>query len=460
MLPRKRKLYNPTSPGDDVSSYLMGVKQKLENFPIKTKMQPINPNEFLKTQDTKEETGNADDHKLDDKSENLIYTELKEELKITRELFSGNENPEKRWHGITFKFSKHNLFSRYNMQDFRMWFNPVVKVCQGTGNHDLATTYHQGSSNSSVTAVSYETTLNKAMIENHSPQTIAKHTSKMISVLQDIFDNYETMELPEENYVNNSHMDEEFVSLHLKKVESDDEIKKNVPTKAVKKSLSEKKNDDEMFESFFKSLGDDDGDDDENIPITHGLLIGTPSLSSSSKKIKWNKPMSGANYNQIITRIMSSKEQSKPPDQLTKLFQEEQVTWNRQQQKVPSKKVSFKEHVVNNIEWRPPVPVKTQPKLTNKALIELDRLNDKFKMDLNRNGNAAGKSGEKSKYYNIFNTSRTWNANEMPKLQLKSLPDKKSATRDESLQKTIENMQRHKNVPSIMVEFCRLKFGD
>lgn len=482
MLPKKRKLYTPNSP-EDVGSFLMEVKQKLQEFqaPIKPKIQSMkDPKSFIETISMFKHTEKAD--AIQEKAED--HNELINHLKVAKELITVSRDQVERWSGIKFKFSNQNLLNRPNLQEFRMWFNPIkiVNKKPAADNENPAAIHQQTSTNSSSSSVQTEESPKAATnVKKQSPQIVVMQPiiEKSRPVLRDIFDRYIATKSPEKGHESgSSRLDENFISQNLRYLKEEEPVDKAEDVHSItgfkKSSSTITKNEyEDHFESFLQSLEDDES---ENVLLTRGTMcnLGTPSLSDSAKKIRRNKPTNGADYNTVVSRIMKfDASQPSKPNELEKLFQKENVPWNhlqqQQQQKVPSKKVMFKNQTANDIRANPPVCGKTQPKLvSNKVFDELDRLNDKFRMDLKRGGGDSAPLkalNENQKYYSIFNSSHT----KTQKLQLKSTTDKNSTadlavelddSREEKLKKTMENLQRNKNVPSYMNEFCRLKFGD
>ena len=485
MFIKKRKLYNPTSPGDDVGEYLMDVKQKLQNFhsPIKPKIKPVkDPKTFIETiamlqpnlQHTVEKAIVEKDEKEHDqkyinkdelqkinekKMETEIYSELKEKLMIKKEI-AGTKNSVKLWYGIKFKFSKQNLFSSQNLRKFRMQFNPVGivnnKENSQTSEHPLM-----------ISEENPEATFSEKPTERSIKQVV---NQKSLPLLNEIFENHMNNIIAKHDQIENSNgVDENFVSQHLgASVELNTETDNETPSTAAVMTSSFEKDIQEAFNNFFNSLSDVESDDDLVFCGTLSKLE-TPSLSESAKKIRGIEPAISAHYENIVTRIMKL-ETSQPckRNEQKFLLQKENIPLNQniqRQHQVSENKILLKNQTIIEAQVNPPQVKATTKLVSNRVFDELDRLNDKFKMDLKSKSSKTPlqTQNEDHKYYSIFQEQQAERGN--PKLQLKPKNDKNISSvtddpREEKLQKAIEDLQRNKNVSTYMNEFCRLKFGD
>lgn len=489
MVPKKRKLYTPVSPSDDVELFLIDVKKRLQELPAKPKMKPriiYNPTNFIKTIEMLDNSKNTatvvdkievneqqDQQKLiEEKTETVIRNELEKKLKVGKEFTVTKNRLFDRLNGIKFSFAKQNLFNHQNLRYFRMTFNPLGIINQNiekkpTSDNDET----PGSiSRRSANPVDHQIDHESDVLEEKKTSTVQQ---KCLSVLMNIFDQHLSVEVSKAGHQpDKSNFADDFISQHLVKKEVFESEGDDCST--VTRSWFDPKTNIDLFEGFLKSLDDDEDDFVSNDLVKPKTL----SLSESVKKIRQIESAANADYNKIITRIMMPDEAK--PNELTRLVekenkisfdhhQEQRQQQQKQQKRSPVKKIMFKDQTSESSKANPSSACKTfeKPKLvSNKALDELDRLNEKFKLDLNKNREAPLKASNGNQtYFSIFNTSRT--GSEKSKLQLKPkarLNGFNSTVSfelsEEKLKENKENFQRHKNFSTYMNEFCRLKFGD
>ena len=389
-----------------------------------------------------------------------IFSQLKSKLEVKKELSIDSQKLEKFWIGLSFKFSKpSSIHNEFDSDKFRVLFNPVDYSNLSCLDHELK------ESPGIINTLSVENESEKLEVleesakHQESSQFVEEEVSqivltKNIKALKDIFDEFDEKVVDDIKSKQPIEVQSNIFAAPTTNTDVAERLSSCVTKALALKSANVSKESEKitkiMLKNFFKSLSDEESENEAD-NIKNLRTISESLLSKSSKKVRSKTIGTPSEYNKVLGKIVKLDSQAKKS---IKNFKEN-TPMNHQ--KPEEKKICFKDQVqLTPTNISVPPKIKSIPKLiSNKTYEDLDKLSHRFKLDLQKPEPPPNTENLNQTNFSIFDMSK--------KLQLRastSQATKKNLQRDGKIEKSKDESKSNMNINKYLNEFCRNKFTD